>query len=234
VDAGTSTYFRDRARTAGRVAEAIHALCAARRGNYLCFFPSYAYLQMVHDAFGAGGPGWEVLVQTPSMAEAEREAFLARFDAENPGRLVGFAVLGGVFGEGIDLAGERLCGAVVVGVGLPGPSPERELVRTYFQEKLAAGFEYAYQYPGMNRVLQAAGRVIRSETDRGVVLLVDRRYASARYRRLFPDEWRPVGLPDAGGIARHVSAFWSDAGGAAPGDGAPDGKDPPNGEEAPP
>ena len=103
---------------------------------------------------------------------------------------LGFAVMGGVFGEGIDLVGDRLIGAIIVGVGLPQLCVERDLIRDYFQEKTGAGFDYAYTFPGMNRVLQATGRVIRSETDRGVVLLIDARFAEPRYRRLFPAWWQ--------------------------------------------
>jgi len=117
--------------------------------------------------------------------------------------------MGGIFGEGIDLVGERLSGAVVVGVGLPGISLERELIREYFSKTLKAGFEFAYQYPGINRVLQAAGRVIRSETDRGVVLLIDRRYASYRYRSLLVDQWNTTKVPDNRQLAEELRKFWN-------------------------
>ena len=127
----------------------------------------------------------------PGMSEPEREAFLAAFAVEHGETLVGFAVMGGIFGEGIDLVGDRLIGAVIVGVGLPQLCVERDLIRDYFQEQTGAGFDYAYTFPGMNRVLQAIGRVIRSETDRGVVLLIDARFAEPRYRRLFPAWWQP-------------------------------------------
>lgn len=212
MDTRTSTFFKEREATAHRVADAIHALVDGKKGNYLCFFPSYDYMTMVHEAFLSVCPGQKTLVQSPGMGEAEREAYLDRFVRDSPDTLVAFAVMGGIFGEGIDLVGDRLSGAVVVGVGLPAPSPERELIRDYFAEKLAAGFEYAYQYPGMNRVLQAVGRVIRSDDDRGVVLLVDRRYGTARYRDCFPAEWQPVITPDPHGIARMVSRFWEGSG----------------------
>ena len=120
------------------------------------------------------------------MTEPERDAFLAAFSVEHGETLVGFAVLGGIFGEGVDLVGERLIGAVIVGVGLPQLCVEKNLIRDYFQQQNAMGFEYAYTFPGMNRVLQAIGRVIRSETDHGVVLLIDARFNETRYRRLFP------------------------------------------------
>jgi DNA excision repair protein ERCC-2 len=116
--------------------------------------------------------------------------------------------MGGVFGEGIDLVGTRLSGAAVVGVGLPGVCLERELIRTHFDERLELGYEYAYMYPGVNRVLQAAGRVIRSETDRGVVLLIDRRYGGDDYRRLLPNHWQPAVVRDPSNLADHLDTFW--------------------------
>jgi DNA excision repair protein ERCC-2 len=143
------------------------------------------------------------------MSESERDDFIDRFGRENPRTMVGFAVMGGIFGEGIDLVGERLSGAVVVGVGLPGISPENELIRDYFKNTHNAGYEYAYQYPGINRVLQAAGRVIRTETDRGVVLLIDQRYATYRYRSLFPVEWRPVKVRNHEQFADDLKRFWN-------------------------
>ena len=144
------------------------------------------------------------------MAERQREEFLAVFNAENPDTLVGFAVMGGIFGEGIDLVGERLVGAIVVGVGLPQICLERELVRAYYDEQELAGFDFSYTYPGMNRVLQAAGRVIRSPEDRGVVLLVDRRFGWTNYRRLFPPHWQTLSVARS---PEHISLkterFWA-------------------------
>ena len=122
-------------------------------------------------------------------------------------------MLGGVFGEGVDLAGSRLIGCAIVGVGLPQVNPRQEMLRRYFDEQAGCGFDYAYRYPGMNKVLQAAGRVIRTETDRGVVLLLDDRFAQESYRRLFPPHWGHLAyLPDAAGLRRALDAFW--AGGA--------------------
>ena len=135
------------------------------------------------------------------MSESEREGFLERFDPGNPETLAGFAVMGGIFGEGIDLVGRRLSGAAVVGVGLPGICLERELIRKHFAE---AGFDYAYTFPGINRVLQAAGRVIRSETDTGCLLLIDSRYATFRYRELLPDHWIPARVPSGQSLRRMI------------------------------
>jgi DNA excision repair protein ERCC-2 len=142
------------------------------------------------------------------MTEPEREAFLAAFAVEHGETLVGFAVLGGIFGEGIDLVGERLIGAVIVGVGLPQLCVERNLISEYFQRQNLSGFDYAYTFPGMNRVLQAIGRVIRSETDRGVVLLIDARFNEVRYRRLFPPWWKYLRVRHNDGLRAAVASFW--------------------------
>ncbi len=203
-----ATYYRQRSRTAPAVAQDIETLVAQRKGNYLVFFPSYAYLELVREVFQPPQAGVEVISQRPEMSESEREAFLARFDIDNPATLVGLAVLGGVFGEGVDLVGERLCGVAVVGVGLPGISLERELIRAYFESCGAPGFENAYLYPGINRVLQAAGRVIRSPHDRGVVVLMDQRFTTARYAALLPAAWRPLAVPRAGQLTRGLRTFW--------------------------
>ena len=163
-----STLYRQRESTKNQISHAISTFINQKKGNYLVFFPSYEYLQMVYEIFKVDCAECDHLLQTPSMSESERDAFLQHFKQDNSKPLVGFAVMGGIFGEGIDLVGERLSGAVVVGVGLPGICLERELIRQYFADTHKAGFEFAYQYPGINRVLQAAGRVIRSETDRGL------------------------------------------------------------------
>jgi len=209
VQSGVSTLYRDRERTKRYVSQAICTLIRQKKGNYLIFFPSYEYLLMVFDEFLGDCPDIEKIYQTPGMSENEREDFLKRFGQENSRTLVGFAVMGGIFGEGIDLVGDRLCGAVIVGVGLPGISLERELIRDYFSGTLSAGFEYAYQYPGINRVLQAAGRVIRTETDRGVVLLIDQRYGTYRYRSLLPAEWRPVKVQSGAELSQALQKFWN-------------------------
>jgi len=203
------THFKGRAESIGEVVTAVGTLAQGRRGNYLVYFPSYQYLNAVLREFQLRCPSVSVLVQRPGMSESERDAFLAAFSAEHGETLVGFAVLGGIFGEGIDFAGERLIGAVVVGVGLPQLCAERDLIRDYFQARNAAGFDYAYTFPGMNRVLQAIGRVIRSETDRGAVLLIDARFNELRYRRLFPAWWRFARVRNSGGLREAVERFWN-------------------------
>ncbi len=203
------TTYKKRGATYGEVAESIAVAAAQRTGNYLAFFPSYRYMQEVAERFIADNVDVETLVQETGMSERAREAFLAVFEEDNDHTTVGFAVMGGIFGEGIDLVGERLVGAIVVGVGLPQICIERDLIRHYFDERDLPGFDYAYTFPGMNRVLQAAGRVIRTDEDRGIVLLVDRRFGQGRYRRLFPPSWNSVQTVRAcEQIASALEPFW--------------------------
>lgn len=183
-----STRFQHREFTFGEVVSLIASLVTVRPGNYMAFFPSYAYMKSIFSLFAAQYPAVVCFMQKPSMPEHKRSEYINKFLNPTGKSLIGFAVLGGIFGEGIDLMGDRLCGAIITGVGLPGLSPERDCIREYFDAK-KCGFEYAYLYPGMNKVLQAAGRVIRSETDKGVILLIDDRFATSRYCSLFPKEW---------------------------------------------
>ncbi len=203
-----STFYQQRQATASRVTEVIADMVLQRTGNYLLFFPSYAYMTMIYERFNGSWPSIRTIVQAPNMTESEREQFLDHFSADARQTLVGFAVMGGIFGEGIDLQGERLTGAVIVGVGLPGMGSERNLIRDYYDKASGCGFEYAYQFPGINRVLQAVGRVIRSETDRGVVLLIDQRYAQHRYRSLLPPSWQIQPAVDAADFKQRLMAFW--------------------------
>ncbi len=204
-----STTYKTRDQTYEAIVDSITAVVRAKTGNYLVFLPSYRYLEEVCRRFTQNNPLIKVSKQTGEMTEAERAGFLEQFSAGSTETLVGFAVLGGIFGEGIDLTGERLVGAVIVGVGLPMVCPEREIIRQWFDRNDRQGFEYAYVYPGMNKVLQAAGRVIRTEQDRGVILLIDNRFSQSRYRRLFPPEWRgAVRTPSVDRIAGKVEQFW--------------------------
>ena len=151
----------------------------------------------------------ECVIQQSGMREAEREAFLSRFQEPARSRsLLGFCVLGGIFSEGIDLKGESLIGAAIVGTGLPQICNEREILRRYYEKRQMDGFAYAYRYPGMNKVLQAAGRVIRTEEDLGVVLLLDDRFGSAEYTRLFPLEWSGVKGCRSQDVGKQMEAFW--------------------------
>ncbi len=178
-----------------RVANYLMSLVRARPGNYLTFLPSYAMMEEVEAALRSrAGDKVTFVRQRPSMREAERERFIARFRKTRATgtSLVGLCVLGGIFGESIDLPGEMLVGVVVVGTGMPKATPERELIRDYFDVKEGKGFAYAYTYPGLNKVLQAAGRLIRTEKDRGVVLLLDDRFLEAELRESFPKEWKNI------------------------------------------
>ena len=204
-----STRYRDRTHSLTAVTDAIRALVTARTGNYLVFFPSYAYLTAVHAQLEKTLHRATVLPQLPNMTEEQRMDFLARFSPACQETLVGLVVMGGIFAEGIDLAGERLCAAAVVGVGLPGISFENDLIRNHFETTRGSGFAYAYQYPGINRVLQAAGRVIRTEKDRGVILLIDERFMGPSYRNLLPAHWRPVCVTTPDQITRHAELFWA-------------------------
>jgi len=203
-----STLYRHRSMTKTRVSEAISTMIRQEKGNYLLYFPSYQYMEMIHEIFISINSGIKTIVQTPGMSEQKRDEFILNFSGENQETLVGFAVMGGIFGEGIDLVGDRLSGAAVVGVGLPAVSPERNLIRDYFSHTHQSGFEYAYQYPGINRVLQAAGRVIRTENDRGVLLLVDQRFSSFRYKSLLPGEWNTNKIRNMKQFKKDLENFW--------------------------
>lgn len=192
-----------------QVVRAILVTVKAKPGNYMVFCPSFAYQQAVCERLKKAVPGLCVKEQTPHMTEKERADFLAAFSEQNKKALIGFCVMGGIYGEGIDLIGRRLIGAVVVGVGLPTLSDEREAMRAYFEGKYEAGHAYAYVYPGMNRVMQAAGRVIRTETDKGVVVLIDERFGSPEYRPLFPPFWHTLKFAgDTDALAARLRAFW--------------------------
>ena len=205
---GVSTLFRHRESTKDSAAGLINPVITSKKGNYLLFFPSYAYMRMIIALFDPEKNNVEMITQSQRMTNEDRDNFLSRFSTGNENTLVGFAVMGGVFGEGIDLAGDRLSGAVIYGVGLPGISPERDIIRDYFKETDQAGFEFAYLYPGINRVLQAAGRVIRSESDRGVVVLVDDRYKNYRYKSLLPVNWNPVVVNSKAELYGVLERFW--------------------------
>ena len=205
-----STRYKDRADSVEKIAALLYEMVCARAGNYLAFFPSYSYLEQVREVFCTAHPEVETLRQDASMDEASRADFLAQFTAA-PGRtLLGFAVLGGVFGEGVDLAGERLIGAAIVSLGLPQVGPRQEQLRAHFEETRGSGFDYAYRFPGMNKVLQAAGRVIRTPEDKGVVLLIDDRFLAPDTRRLMPPHWDGLRAVDSVEELRaELEWFWN-------------------------
>ena len=190
-----------------KIADYIAAFCAAKKGNYIAFFPSYRFMTEVFLLLSKK-PGLSLMKQENVMSEPEREAFLSAFRSDNEETLLGLCVMGGVFSEGIDLAADRLIGAVIVGPGLPQVCNERELFREYYQDRLDAGFEYAYLYPGMNKVLQAAGRVIRTTEDVGAILLLDDRFLKSGYRDLFPREWSSCRRVTKETLPEVLGEFW--------------------------
>lgn len=208
-----STRYEDRASNVMKYVSAIAATVSAKAGNYVAYFPSYDCMDKVYVAFCRKYPQVSTVVQKRSMSHADRESFLNSFKEGEGGLHVGFCVLGGVFSEGVDLPGSRLIGAIIIGVGLPGLSNERNIIREYFDEDDGSGYDYAYTYPGMNNVLQAAGRVIRTENDAGVVVLVDDRYATPKYRQLFPQHWKNVQYAgNAASLAEISRRFWLNRG----------------------
>lgn len=209
----TSYRYTERgARMYERAAEYIIRFAGAKKGNYLVFFSSYKMLKDVGELLGqkVEPERMRLLYQKSSMTEAEREEFLAEFSEENEIITIGLCVLGGVFGEGIDLKGERLIGAVIVGTGLPLVCDERELFKSFYEETGGKGFERAYLYPGMNKVLQAAGRVIRTMEDKGAVLLLDSRFSQHSYTELFPREWEEYHLVTLDSVENKLNSFWKE------------------------
>ncbi|MFD2210479.1 ATP-dependent DNA helicase [Virgibacillus halophilus] len=194
-----STRFRDRGRTLEPMVRFIVDLLEKRHGNFLVFFPSYKYMQLVFERFAAVAPEVQTIVQHGQMTEIDKEVFLEAFhEKEDPKeRLVGFAVLGGIFSEGVDLKGDRLQGVIIVGVGLPQIGLERDIIKDYFQADGHNGYDYAYIYPGMNKVLQAGGRLIRTDTDRGTIALIDDRFLQPKYQAMLPYEWQHYKVGDS-------------------------------------
>ena len=213
---GTDVSTRYKKRTEDmykRYAEYIWRTVRAKQGNYMAFCPSYQFMEAVYDAFEKmrcemGDGQTECILQSHYMNEEAREIFLETFEEVREGSLVGFCVMGGIFSEGIDLAEEKLIGAFIIGTGLPQVCSERAILKDYFDKDGGQGFDYAYLYPGMNKVLQAAGRVIRTEEDRGVILLLDERFRERRCREIFPREWEDCGACVLEDVEEKVKAFW--------------------------
>ena len=216
---GVSTRYEDRDGSCRKIMNYIAATISAKRGNYMVYFPSYAYLEKVYALFQRKYPSVKTVVQRPGMTYAEREAFIASFAPDSGELLVGFCVLGGSFSEGVDLPGRSLIGVVVVGVGIPALSSERNIMREYYDETRVTtdpegggdgeGYAYAYTYPGMNHVLQAVGRVIRRSEDFGVAVLVDDRYVAEPYLHLYPEHWEKISaVVDPVSLNKYLSSFW--------------------------
>lgn len=204
-----STRYSDRDTTLLSVLRVIACTASVRRGNYMVFCPSFAYAEMLYKAFSAKYPKIRTLLQKKDMTGEQRKEFLSEFHKADGSYLVAFSVMGGIYSEGVDFAGDSLIGAVVVGIGIPSISYEREAMSAYYEDRYEMGKQYAYIYPGMNRVLQAAGRVIRTESDRGVIVLIDDRFADPIYRKSVPALWRGMKyIPDAKTLKSELESFW--------------------------
>ena len=205
----SSRYTRRNHTEYRKIAEYISRCVWQRQGNYMVFFPSYRLMEDVYQVYEEEfSVDWvRCIRQNSDMTDREREEFLEEFQSRE-GTLVGFCVLGGIFSEGVDLTGESLIGAIIVGTGLPQIGSEREILKEYYDRKKQSGFDYAYRYPGMNKVLQAAGRVIRTKEDRGVILLLDDRFLGRDYGEIFPREWKDRSSCRLNTVEEAVSRFW--------------------------
>ncbi|KRK65509.1 DNA helicase [Companilactobacillus tucceti DSM 20183] len=205
------TTYIQRKYSENAIVTSLKTLIEAKTGNYMFFFPSYGYLRQIEDAFEKVCPDIKIIEQESEMDAVSRQEFLNQFEDAPKETMVGFCVLGGIFSEGIDLNGDRLIGVGIISVGLPGLSSENNLIRDYYDQEDNKGFAYAYQLPGMNNVLQAAGRLIRSSKDVGIILLLDQRFANSRYTNLFPNHWQNYRLiRSIPQLQDEVSRFWED------------------------
>lgn len=201
-----STKYKDRKKTLEEIVEYIHTAVSKRSGNYIVYFPSYEYLNMAYEIYKERATGY-LLKQESTMKEDEKDDFLRMFeDSQND--VLAFCVLGGVFSEGIDLTKDRLIGVIIIGVGIPQICLERDIIREYFERKYGLGYEFAYLYPGFNKVMQSAGRVIRTEEDKGIILLIDERFLQKNYIRIFPKEWFPYTKVNKCNLGFHLDSFW--------------------------
>lgn len=211
VDVSTRYAMRSR-EMYQRYATYIFRVVKAKMGNYLIFFPSYRFMEDVYQEFtqllASDEEEMELVIQQKHMDEEERENFLRAFEMGREKSLIGFGVLGGIFSEGIDLTNEKLIGTLIIGTGLPQVCNEREILKSYFDQKELYGFDYAYRYPGMNKVLQAAGRVIRTEDDRGVILLLDERFQREKGKEIFPKEWADCERCRLDIVEEKIRLFW--------------------------
>lgn len=208
----SSKYTRRTTSEFERIAKYIQIVTESKKGNYMVFFPSYQYMKEVLKIWDNRKEQTDnrfcILRQNSNMNELEKEQFLQEFEQKREETLVAFCVMGGIFSEGIDLKEDKLIGVMVVGTGLPMVCTEQNIIKEYFDEKNSRGFDYAYQYPGMNKVLQAAGRVIRTMEDRGVIVLIDDRFLQKGYQALFPREWWPYKIVNRNNVGQTVRQFW--------------------------
>lgn len=206
----STKYTRRNSSEFQKIAEYIKRTIQCKKGNYMVFFPSYKLMNQVHEVFEEiAGENTECVVQQSGMKEEEREAFLLAFEKERESSFVAFCVMGGVFGEGIDLTNDKLIGAIVVGTGLPQISNEREILKKHYDQTSGNGFDYAFRFPGINKVLQAAGRVIRTTEDRGILLLLDERFMQLDYQCLYPREWEDRKSCNLDSVTAYIKEFWN-------------------------
>ena len=206
----TSKYTRRTQNEFETIVQYIYDIIQAKQGNYLIFFPSHSFLQQIYQLFMEGfntDLEYHCVVQQDFMKEEEREEILEAFESSRQD-VIGFCVLGGIFSEGIDLKEERLIGSIIIGTGLPQVCNEREILKQYFDRDENNGFDYSYRYPGMNKVLQAAGRVIRTNQDRGIIALLDERFLQNSTQKLFPREWNKFQVVNKYHVKNLVSEFW--------------------------
>ena len=208
IGAYVDTRYRRRDDFIEPICDSIAACYRARPGNYLVFFSAYRFMQQVHECFAQRYPGMTTRLQQRDDDEAAQQAFLRAFFEDSP--QLGFAIMGGRFAEGIDYRGDALIGAIIVGVGLPQANSEQQLIQQDFEAAGLDGFDYAFRYPGLIRVMQSAGRVIRDERDRGVVVLLDRRFRESGYAAQLPAAWRTQDCIDAESLEQSLAAFWND------------------------
>jgi DNA excision repair protein ERCC-2 len=207
-----STKYSERERNYGKVAEAVRRITEVRLGNYFVFFPSFEFLERTLDLF-IPPQGFTMRRQERNMRTSEIEEIIEHLKSQSEATIV-FAVQGGVFSEGVDYPGDTIIGAFVVGPPLPSFNLEREEMRKYYDEYYGAGFDYAYSYPAMAKAIQAAGRVIRSETDRGIIVLMDNRFIQPSYARSMPNDWyhkSPQELVVSSSLLKEIDAFWNQA-----------------------
>lgn len=205
-----STRYKERQATIINICKFVLRAIKERIGNYMVFLPSYSYLEQMRQVLATMIKDNEIdlLVQRPNLNESQRRKYLNRFEKFGQRTLLAMAVLGGQFSEGVDLIGEKLSGVIIIGVGLPRICPEREIMNQYFSSAIGNGYAYAYMFPGFNKVQQAAGRLIRSENDRGFILLIDDRYDQQAYQQLFPAEWHPLPVADSNDLSCQLRDFW--------------------------
>ncbi|MCI5839103.1 MAG: ATP-dependent DNA helicase [Peptoniphilaceae bacterium] len=202
-----STRYSDRTKNAKKIAVRINIFINTKKGNYFIYFPSFEYMEEIFEIYQKNYSTENIMLQERYMDENKRYEFLQKFTYESSN--VGFLILGGIFSEGIDLKGERLIGSMIISVGMPKVSYESQITKEYYDKKYSNGFEYAYTYPGINKVFQAAGRVIRSENDKGIIFLLDDRFSQLKYKRMYPMHWKKIyEVKNEKEIKKIIKEFW--------------------------